>query len=418
MRKVKIAICGLVQMSNLGEHFIADTLEYLIKDELSHKYKDITPEISQVSIYTLSFPNINIFTNIYYKLWKICGNPENTDKTFLLNICFWIRHICWCLSSNCRPKYKKLFEHQLRDKDIIIISGAGLLEYSYNEYQEALFLISKIGEKYNIPIVYNAVGTAGSFDTKDYRCRRMMKAMNSKQIKFVSSRDSNEIVQKYFDRNVNNINVTNRFDAAICLSDAYKLTPKSEENLVGIGLIRGNALQSYQVYFTEEDWIKLFIGIASELTSRGYKFKFFTNGYTGDYELGQKVILRMNLDSSYLVERPVDAKVLAETISTFKGMITCRMHSVIAGMSIGVPSVALSWNKKLNKYMKLIGHPERVIDVDDFNPKFIVDRYEVALKEGYTKELINASKESAKMSVRGYIDLIASLGREMKYSKE
>lgn len=413
MKKVKIAICGLIKSENLGEQFISDSLEYLIKDELAKKYKDVVPEFQQVDILTISFPNINIFTKIYYKLWKVCGNPKNVGKHFLLNTCFRIRHICWCLSSNCRKKFKPLFEQQLKDKDIIVIDGAGLLEYSYNEYQEALFMISKIGEKYNIPIVYNAVGTAGSFDTKDYRCRRMLKATGSRQIKYVSSRDSNDIVQRYFDKNVNNIKVENRFDAAICLGEAYNLSKKSEKNLVGIGLIRGNALQSYFTDFKEEDWINLFVGIASELKSRGYNFRFFTNGYNKDYELGQKIISRMNLDKSYLVDRPSDPKVLAETIEGFEGMITCRMHSVIAGMSIGIPAIALSWNKKLNKFMNLIGHAERVIDVADFEPKLIVDRYEAALREGgYSEELINASKESARTSVRGYIDLIADHGRE------
>ena len=49
---------------------------------------------------------------------------------------------------------------------------------------------------------------------------------------------------------------------------------------------------------------------------------------------------------------------------------------------MGIPSVILSWNDKVDKYMKEIGCPERAVDLAHFEPGYICDALEKALEEG------------------------------------
>ena len=93
-------------------------------------------------------------------------------------------------------------------------------------------------------------------------------------------------------------------DAAVWTSETYGISAIESRTKIGIGLIRGNSLQSYNVAFSEDDWINLFCGIAKEFEKRGYEYKFFCNGFKDDYELGQKVVARLGVDSSVLVNRP------------------------------------------------------------------------------------------------------------------
>ena len=197
-------------------------------------------------------------------------------------------------------------------------------------------------------------------------------------------------------------------DAAFWANKAYETRKDSNSNTIGIGLIRANAMQSYSKGITEEQFIQLFADIAKELQRRNYKFQFFTNGMKIDYEVGKRVLEKMGLDESYLVKRPERGMELMETISGYSGLITCRMHSSIAGFSMGIPSVALSWNDKVDKYMKIVGYPQRAIKQDECNSKTIVDRLEIALKEGISEENSTRMKQLARQSVEEWIVSISN----------
>ena len=164
----------------------------------------------------------------------------------------------------------------------------------------------------------------------------------------------------------------------------------------------------YGYDFDANDWVELFVNIAKLLEAKGYQYEFFTNGLNVDILLGKKILKAMNLPDEYLVERPDDAEVLCDTINGYKGIITCRMHSSIAAFTMGIPSVILSWNDKVEKLMAIIGYEERAIKFVDFDAEYVVERFETALREGVSKEKIDVMKAKAKESVDDYADLIFS----------
>jgi polysaccharide pyruvyl transferase WcaK-like protein len=120
----------------------------------------------------------------------------------------------------------------------------------------------------------------------------------------------------------------------------------------------------------------------------------------------QQVLKKLELDQSFLVERPIDDRVLVETINGYQSIITCRMHSSIAAFTLDVPSVILSWNDKVEKLMEIIGYPERAIKQPQFTAQYIVDSMEKAAKQGIDDTLLNAMKSKARESVTDYVDLI------------
>lgn len=405
MRTIKVAVCGLIDSPNLGEKFIADSLEYIIKKEYAAKFGHAdTIDVEQVNILNAVYVKNNS-KNTADRLYRVLrGIGRRTGVHSIKNMLFRACHLLWKEGNAHGKTCRSRFRHAFSNADVIVVDGAGLLEYSFNEYQEVLLLISELAEELNIPVIYNAVGTAGDFKPGDYRCKLLIRAMRSPQIKYVSARDNRDIVQQYVgDR----IRVEQRADAAVLLNEAYSIEKKQQEApYIGIGVIRGSALQSYHVDFNKDSFVRLFADIAEELARRGYRYVFFTNGLESDDTIGKEVLKTLNLPDEYLIERPTDARVLADTISGFSAMITCRMHSVIAGFSMGIPSVALSWNKKLDRLMALIGYPERVIDVSNFNAAYIVDMMEKALTEGYSEKCMRDMKKLAAESVREYLDII------------
>ena len=74
----------------------------------------------------------------------------------------------------------------MKNVDFIVVDGAGLLEYCYNEYQEPLYTISKYAERHGLQVVYNAIGRAGEYNEKDFRCSILKAALRSDVVKYVS----------------------------------------------------------------------------------------------------------------------------------------------------------------------------------------------------------------------------------------
>lgn len=417
---MKIAICGLVKSENLGEMFIARSLEHLIADGIGQAAPGTQIEFVEVdllgrndTIFEIPDARERRLRNYY----QYSEKGQLTEKLFLdlqrrgrsakskaaQNAISRARHLIWKYGRNYRKRLASYFDLKLEGVDYIVIDGAGLLEYSYNEYHWSLLLISEYAERHGLEVVYNAIGRAGAFDERDFGSTILKRAIRSSAVKYVSARDNVHEVQACAGPGHK---VKLLADSAFWMKEAYEIDTSVERTKIGIGLIRGNSLQGYGVAFGSKEWTALFAGIATELRARGYDFEFFTNGLPGDVTLGKRVLKKLRLPDSYLVERPVDDVVLVDTINSYRAIITCRMHSSIAAFTMGVPSVILSWNDKVEKLMEIIGYPERAVKQKDFRPDYIVDLMEKSLSEGIDPALLSAMKDKAKESVSDYLPLI------------
>lgn len=416
----KIAICGLIKSQNLGEQFISKSLEYLIEKALREKGYEGKIEYVEVDILGRCDETYNIKgyykdllvnyygfrvkglfgTALYHKLERIA---KKRKSMFSKNQIYRLRHFIYKHGVNYEKRLYKYYSNKMKNSDFIVVDGAGLLEYSYNEYQEPLRLISEYAEKNDLQVVYNAIGRAGAYDEKDFRSSILRKALRSEVVKYVSARDSVETVQQCAGENMP---VKLLADAAFWLKEAFELSVPEKRKKVGIGIVRGNSLKGYGVDFGTENWVQLFSGIAGLLEKKGYEYEFFTNGLEVDMKLGRKILSSMGLSQEYLVERPDNAEVLCDMINNYCGIITCRMHSSIAAFTMGVPSVILSWNDKVEKLMSIIGYEERAVKYEQFDAEYIVELFERALEEGVSEDKIEAMKAKAKESVNDYIDII------------
>lgn len=417
---MRIAICGLIKSENIGELFIARGLEYIIEKELAAVDPDIKPEFVEVDLLGRNDEIKLVSGSIQKRLANYHNySPKGiaTEKLFLAlkkrglktqnkfvqNTIARLRHGLWLNGINYKKRLNSYFEEKLAGVDFIVVDGAGLLEYSYNEYQWPLLLISEYAERHNLDVVYNAIGRAGAFDERDFGSKLLKRALQSPAVKSISARDNPEAVQACAG---GAHKVKLRADAAFWMKEAYNIPDRDDRSKIGIGIIRGNSLEGYGVEFGSEDWVNLFAQIAYELQKRGYEFEFFTNGLPADTVLGRKILKKLKLPKQYLVTRPVDDGPLVDTINSYRGIITCRMHSSIAAFTMGVPSVILSWNDKVEKLMEIIGYPDRAIKRDQFDAVYIVDKFEQSLSEGIAEDKLNAMKDKATESVRDYLHLI------------
>lgn len=414
--EVKVAICGVIGSENLGDRIISKSIAWLVNDvmqelypgaelqftevDLEGRFSDLKPYSGFIDNRKKNYYKYNLLGApsefVYIALKKLMRRAPSQKQKNRLN---GLRHFIWNHSLNLRGRLYKFYNEKISDADFIIVAGGGILEYSRNEYQEPLKVLCDFAEEHKIPVVFNAIGRAGEFEPEDLRCKILMSIFKNPAVRYVSARDSVENVQQCVGERCR---VKLCADAAFWMDRAFGAERRRESSVIGIGLIRGDSLKSYNRDFSENDWIELFAGIAAELAGRKRDFRFFTNGLVSDYELGKKVIARTGLPDSYLIDRPTDVNELVDTISSFEGLITCRMHSSIAAFALGIPSVILSWNDKVNKYMDIAGYHERAVDMENFDPRYIVDAYERAVAEGVADSRRNKMKQMARESVLDY----------------
>jgi len=417
---MRIAICGLIKSENIGELFIARSLEYIIEKECKQVEPDMDIQFVEVDLlgrndsiveatgsYDKRLSNYYHYSAKGIRTEKIFLNlkkkAQKTKNKTMQNCIGRTRHFIWKHGRNYKKRLNEYYHEKLEGADFIVIDGAGLLEYSYNEYQWPLLLISEYAQRHELDVVYNAIGRAGAFDERDFGSKILKRALQSASVKYISARDNPQAVQVCAG---GKHEVKLLADAAFWMKEAYGIDTNVERKKIGIGLIRGNSLEGYGVDFGAKQWINLFAETAKCLQNRGYEYEFFTNGLPADIKLGEKVLHKLQLPDSYLVKRPVTDLELCNTINQYNAIITCRMHSSIAAFTMKVPSVILSWNDKVEKLMEIIGYPERAIKLKDFDPEHIVDCMEKAIKEGIDDSKLLAMKSKAQESVDDYLDLM------------
>src|SRR5690554_6892254 len=138
-------MCGLVKSENLGEMFIARSLEYLISDGLRQAAPDIEIEYVEVdllgrndTIFEIDDPRERRLRNYY----QYSDKGRLTERVFLYlqrkgrtakskavqNLISRARHTIWKFGRNYRKRLASYFDMKLEGVDYIVIDGAGLLE--------------------------------------------------------------------------------------------------------------------------------------------------------------------------------------------------------------------------------------------------------------------------------------------------
>ena len=121
--------------------------------------------------------------------------------------------------------------------------------------------------------------------------------------------------------------------------------------------------------------------------------------------------IALNLSSRLLIiDEDLDCQLLKSIISNASLHIGARYHSLIASLSSGVPSIALSWHPKYKDLMDLYGEPSNIIDL--FEPQEDASKALIAkikTSSGLYESSIHAQISKIKKSIDLNSDLWCNL---------
>lgn len=274
-------------------------------------------------------------------------------------------------------------EYLIKKSDVIIFGGAPMFNYLYEGFAERTARTMDIIKKYSKPVIFSAIGVE-NYEQNNPICIQLRNSLNNSCVRMITTRDNFEALQKFTEDT--NIPIAKVSDSAVHISTIFKdyiSKPQgSSKKKIGLFVIRGNAFKDNKIEFDQEQAIKLWLNIAVELEARGYDYEFLTSGSYTDELLLERLIVEHGVNEQKCITNLNTPEDLVRKISSYDGMISCRLHPSIISYSLKVPTVALMWNNKVGSFYKNIGYSERVIQATDVKCKDIIERLEAAMREG------------------------------------
>lgn len=348
---MKILLIGEYYSNNLGDPLLCRTVERLILNSFPG---------SQITTFDMSG---RIGYNSYF-------TPKHTAaaQKWFFRFSYRIPFLFNCfpfLRVLKEAKYRyfpamNLLDSILKENtyDIAVFAGGSLF---MDHFAAVLYGIVRRLNKKKIPVIFHACGMSELSKDAQVVIQKALKYIN---VRSISLRDS---YQKFCDIFSTNARVSETYDTALACSQFYsgEINPDTQ---IGIGVIQLPHLIPFQ---------KALVEAVRQYTD---SWKLFTNGSSYDNATAIEILNSIGISSKEqdwrIAPFPKCTQDLVDTITSFRGIISFRMHSQIVAASFGVPSFGFVWNNKLATFYDKLGYPEHYSIPDGEIP---IEKVEIAL---------------------------------------
>ncbi|QQP71129.1 polysaccharide pyruvyl transferase family protein [Carnobacterium sp. CS13] len=364
---MKVLLIGEVYSENLGDGVICETVASLIRKEYSNctlvmgdisgkkGYED-NPNTKKSHAKLFNF-NRHFHSAIEYPLYLLL-NSSKGKKTFIQDICD-------------------------DDYDIAVFAGGQLL---FNHFIIPISRYVRALSEKGVPVVFHSCGL-GKIKGRQLK-KLLKKTLLKENVISVSLRDNLETFQKEI-MSDDEIEVQQTYDTALWCSEEYGIRKEPSER-IGLGVMH--------LAGRKKQMIKFWLNVVAELDKQDLKWQLFCNGDPADEELAKEIASSYNRShpqgkSDLAAPRPMTGEDLVRQIAGYHSILSFRLHSHIVACSLGIPSLAVGWDKKVNYFFQAIGQPERVFTHEDPVSE-IIKKLEQLNGEKYDLKKIQLQKQA------------------------
>ncbi len=276
----------------------------------------------------------------------------------------------------------------IRDSDLIIFGGAPIFNFDHQLFYERTAVTLELAREYHKPVLFSAVGTE-DYNEKDKKCQRLKKTLNFDCVKQITTRDDLERLQKFKNEDNAHLVLGKVADPAIFVSRVlcnFRATPPKGKEKIGLIPFRASGFTDNKVDFSRDDALAFWKGLIDELQDKGYDYELLTSGHFADEAFLDLLVRKYKIDAKKAVFNMNMPEELIRHISSCSAVVSCRLHPSIISFSLGVPSLGIFWNPKVESFYSGIGHEDRIIYTEDIDPKKVVERLQKAMEEGVSED--------------------------------
>ncbi len=274
-----------------------------------------------------------------------------------------------------RIRTKNYYDHCFSRCDGIV-TAVGMFKYSSQDFSYFFHSVTNRAARRHVPVYISAASIEKPSESDDERYLQLRSSLNN-EVKMITTRDGREGV-KVLESYLESDGVIYDYvgDPALWIPEVYGIRKCGDRDTIGVGLLRKNIFQQYKgsKTITESRMLQVYCEVIEELEKRGIKWQLFSNGMKEDYEVGIEVLNCLGVSSSCLAERPRNARELIETISGYSAVIGGRFHSCLIPYSIDIPVIGMNWDDKLLRFFSTTGREAFLIDEQNMNGRYIVDK--------------------------------------------
>lgn len=242
----------------------------------------------------------------------------------------------------------------IREADLLISGGGSLLQDVTGLKSLIYYLgVIRLARWYGKPVVFYAQGI-GPVRSKLGRLlmRRLVNRVEAITVRDESSR------QDLLELGVNQPPVTVTADPVLGLDPAqvdravgqgllarYGLDLSGQHPLVGISVREWQGLKEFK---------QVLAGVCDQLAGQGWQVVFIPMQHSADLAPSREVAALMQKPAVVLAD-PVTVPEVASLIAGLDMLIGMRLHALILAAVLSVPPVAVSYDPKIDRFMKRIG---------------------------------------------------------------
>lgn len=380
--------------SNLGDAILLDTCKYLVETYI-HKNS-----LENICIDTVDLMINSKELEKQKKLSKIgrlasAGLTVFAEKMRNSKDC---SHALYSIKN--KIKYSKYFASKIKDADAIIFVGGAYLKYKGEEFQYSITHLIRKADKVDVPVMLNATGIEG-YDEKDIRCQSIKKSINLPCVKTITTRDDVEYLkQHYITRS--DLCVDEVGDTALWVPECYGIK-KSPQYDVGINVANPQLFKNNKVA-SSKTIMEILKEVIVQLQERNLSVALYCNGKVEDHEGGKQLKNNQECASVVLCDRPTEAKAYIDMVKNFRCIVPIRLHAIIVGYTLGIPSAGLLWNEKERVFLErsqMIGNFQ---EINEFSADKLAERIqEIVLQQEETTNILAEMKQKTYLYIEQFL---------------
>ncbi len=338
---MNVLLIGECYSTNLGDGVICKTVGKMIQDH----YPDANITYFDISGKTNYEDDFSGHSRSFFVKWFV----RFTDYFPWL----FTKSVFYNAYHNNEARYLHTMDHlhtilTSQKIDFAIFAGGEM----FMDYFAGLiyYTVRQLSHK-RIPILFHACGmeklSANSI-------KLLKKAFSCKSVVSISLRDSFDQFCAVFGTPPTPINT---YDTALCCSEYFEQAP-SKIAEYGLGVIAIPQFFDFQTQL-----IRAFL-------DSGVSFRVFTNGSPYDEFIAKKLLRDSGCSDedidSILLPRPLTPDALIKNVTSFKKIISFRMHSQVIATAFGIESHGFIWDNKVKTFFEKIDRPHWCSSPDHF----------------------------------------------------
>ncbi|MDD7738630.1 MAG: polysaccharide pyruvyl transferase family protein [Fusicatenibacter sp.] len=383
---MRIVVIGVYYASNLGDAVICDCVAHWLKEKWPLSEIDVIDIENKQCFEKQEDTSLRL---LEYRRRKLQWDYFLTKHKIRDRVYYW---------NQLDVETRQSFYDQIAEKkyDAAVFAGGQLfMDWLSVDLTEFLRRFEKVGT----PVYFNACGTGLAVSEK---IRSLLsRYLQNSNVKLISTRDDKEQIERCYLGGKRTAVKT--YDPALWAAQVYGVSKNSSSQVIGLGVMYSNHAPLWKI---TRFWLRLI----KMLDEKKIPWKMFCNGAIDDYNYAAYLLEKAGKKKeSYLYDYPENPEELIRQITSFRSLISFRLHSHIIATSFQIPAIAVVWDEKLRFFYRNLEHEERCKTISD-SADSVLKALKKAEEEGYDWNLIEKQKNFSRELLVGTLQEEEQIG--------